>query len=135
MKQLTKLCVGILLFLTLSKQAKANDTSIFSNLQYPKIAICIHRLETGNGTSKLYRKYNNMFGFKVNSRKLHNGKTKSGYAKYEDRNASLMDYYLFEKQLIKKFGIKNQKQYIAVISKRYAKDVKYKFKLLKQLKS
>ena len=135
MKHLTKLCVGILLFLTLSKQAKANDTSIFSNLQYPKIAICIHRLETGNGTSKLYKKYNNMFGFKVNSRKLHNGKTKSNYAKYESRSASLMDYYLFEKQLIKRFGIKNQKQYIAVISKRYARNPSYGKLLRKQLKS
>ena len=131
MKQLTTIVIGIFLFTT----TYANDTSLFNTLQYKEIAFAIFKLETGNGTSKLYRKYNNMFGFKVNSRKLHNGKTKSGYAKYEDRNASLMDYYLFEKQLIKKFGIKNQKQYIAVISKRYAKDVKYKFKLLKQLKS
>lgn len=131
MKQLTTIVIGIFLFTT----TYANDTSLFNTLQYREVAFAIFKLETGNGTSKLYRKYNNMFGFKVNSRKLHNGKTKSGYAKYEDRNASLMDYYLFEKQLIKKFGIKNQKQYIAVISKRYAKDVKYKFKLLKQLKS
>ena len=107
----------------------------FTMLRFPEIAICIYRLETGNGTSKLYRKYNNMFGFKVNSRKLHNGKTKSNYAKYESRNASLMDYYLFEKQLIKRFGIKNQKQYIAVISKRYARNPSYGKLLRKQLKS
>lgn len=131
MKQLTTIVIGIFLFTT----TYANDTSLFNTLQYKEIAFAIFKLETGNGTSKLYRKYNNMFGFKVNSRKLHNGKTKSGYAKYEDRNASLMDYYLFEKQLIKKFGIKNQKQYIAVISKRYARNPSYGKLLRKQLKS
>jgi len=131
MKQLTTLVIGIFLFTT----TYANDTSLFNTLQYREVAICIHRLETGNGTSKLYRKYNNMFGFKVNKRKLHNGKTKSNYAKYESRSASLMDYYLFEKQLIRKFGIKNQKQYIAVISKRYARNPSYGKLLRKQLKS
>ena len=131
MKQLTTLVIGIFLFTT----THAHDTSLFNTLQYGEIAFAIFKLETGNGTSKLYRKYNNMFGFKVNSRKLHNGKTKSNYAKYESRSASLMDYYLFEKQLIRKFGIKNQKQYIAVISKRYARNPSYGKLLRKQLKS
>ena len=131
MKQLTTIVIGIFLFTT----TYANDTSLFNTLQYKEIAICIYRLETGNGTSKLYRKYNNMFGFKVNSRKLHNGKTKSNYAKYESRSASLMDYYLFEKQLIKRFGIKNQREYIRVISKRYARNPSYGKLLRKQLKS
>ena len=131
MKQLTTIVIGIFLFTT----TYANDTSLFNTLQYKEIAFAIFKLETGNGTSKLYRKYNNMFGFKVNSRKLHNGKTKSGYAKYEDKNASLMDYYLFEKQLIKKFGIKNQREYIRVISKRYAKNPSYGKLLRKQLRS
>ncbi len=131
MKQLTTIVIGIFLFTT----TYANDTSLFNTLQYKEIAFAIFKLETGNGTSKLYRKYNNMFGFKVNSRKLHNGKTKGGYAKYENRNVSLMDYYLFEKQLIKRFGIKNQKQYIAVISKRYARNPSYGKLLRKQLKS
>lgn len=131
MKQLTTIVIGIFLFTT----TYAHDTSLFNTLQYKEIAFAIFKLETGNGTSKLYRKYNNMFGFKVNSRKLHNGKTKGGYAKYENRNVSLMDYYLFEKQLIKRFGIKNQKQYIAVISKRYARNPSYGKLLRKQLKS
>ena len=131
MKQLTTIVIGIFLFTT----TYANDSSLFNKFKYSNVAFSIYRLETGNGTSKLYRKYNNMFGFKVNSRKLHNGKTKSGYAKYEDRNASLMDYYLFEKQLIKRFGIKNQREYIRVISKRYAKNPSYGKLLRKQLRS
>lgn len=131
MKQLTTIVIGIFLFTT----TYANDSSIFNKFKYPNVTFSVYRLETGNGTSKLYKKYNNMFGFKVNSRKLHNGKTKSNYAKYESRSASLMDYYLFEKQLIRKFGIKNQKQYIAVISKRYARNPSYGKLLRKQLKS
>ena len=131
MKQLTMFVIGIFLFTT----TYANDSSLFNKFKYPSVAFSIYRLETGNGTSKLYRKYNNMFGFKVNSRKLHNGKTKGGYAKYENRNVSLMDYYLFEKQLIKKFGIKNQREYIRVISKRYARNPSYGKLLRKQLKS
>lgn len=131
MKQLTTIVIGIFLFTT----TYASDSSLFNKLQYSKVAFAIHRLETANSTSKLYTKYNNMFGFKVNSRKLHNGKTKSNYAKYESRNASLMDYYLFEKQLIKKFGIKNQREYIRVISKRYARNPSYGKLLRKQLKS
>ena len=131
MKQLTTIVIGIFLFTT----TYANDTSLFNTLQYREVAFAIFKLETGNGTSKLYRKYNNMFGFKVNNRKLHNGKTKSNYAKYESKNASLLDYYLFEKQLIKRFGIKNQREYIRVISKRYAKNPSYGKLLRKQLRS
>jgi hypothetical protein len=131
MKQLTTIVIGIFLFTT----TYANDTSLFNALQYKEVGFAIFKLETGNGTSKLYRKYNNMFGFKVNNRKLHNGKTKSNYAKYESRNVSLMDYYLFEKQLIKRFGIKNQREYIRVISKRYARNPSYGKLLRKQLKS
>jgi len=131
MKQLTTFVIGIFLFTT----TYANDTSLFNALQYKDVGFAIFKLETGNGTSKLYRKYNNMFGFKVNKRKLHVGKTKSNYAKYESKNASLMDYYLFEKQLIKRFGIKNQREYIRVISKRYAKNPSYGKLLRKQLKS
>jgi len=131
MKRLALTAIGVFLFTI----TQANDSSLFSKLQYSKVAFAIHHLETANSTSKLYTKYNNMFGFKVNSRKLHNGKTKSNYAKYESRSASLMDYYLFEKQLIKRFGIKNQREYIRVISKRYARNPSYGKLLRKQLKS
>lgn len=71
---------------------------------------------------------------KVGSRKFHYGKTKGNYAKYKSRILSIADYAAYEKRLIRKYHITTQKQYVAVISRKYAKDISYKTKLLTQLK-
>lgn len=112
-----------------------SGNNLYSGLRYEKVAIAISKLETGNYTSKLCCKYNNLFGMKVGSRKFHYGKTLSGYAKYSNKILSIADYAAYEARLIRKYHITSQAQYIAVISRRYAKNPHYKKLLRKQLKS
>jgi hypothetical protein len=111
------------------------NNNLYSGLQYERVGRAISRLETGNYKSKLCRKYNNLFGMKVGSRKFHYGKTTSNYAKYKNKMLSIADYAAYEKRLIRKYHITTQKQYIAVISRKYAKNPNYKKLLQKQLKN
>lgn len=124
----------IITLLLVSFNNYANN-NLYSGLQYESVGRAISRLETGNYKSKLCCKYNNLFGMKVGSRKFHYSKTKNGYAKYKSRILSIADYAAYEKRLIRKYHITSQKQYIAVISKRYAKNPHYKKLLQKQLKT
>lgn len=94
---------------------------LYANLQYPNIAEAISQLETGRYTSKLCKKYNNLFGMKVGSRNFHYGKTKGGYAKYKSKILSVADYAAYEQRLIRKYNIKNSKQYLSVIGKNMLK--------------
>lgn len=123
---------SILSLVLISNLVIANN-HLYLDLKYPKVAKVISKLETANYKSNLYRNHNNLFGFKVNSRKLYIGKTKQGYAIYKSKLDSVKDYAMYEKYLIKKYKIKNRKQYIFVISKVYAKDKHYLKKLNKML--
>lgn len=71
----------------------------------------------------------------MGSRRFHYGKTTGNYAKYKSKMLSIADYAAYEKRLIHKYHITTQKQYIAVISRKYAKNPNYKKLLQKQLKN
>lgn len=124
----------LLVLLLLAHSTWANNT-LFSSLHYPSVANAIFKLETGNGSSKLYKKYNNLFGFKINKRKIYIGKTRSKYCIYSNKMDSVRDYSLWEIGFIRKYKITSQKQFIYHLVKRYAKDKNYKKKLLKILKN
>src|SRR5574343_695271 len=124
----------IIMFVLLANVSLANNT-LFSGLKYPSIASAISRLETGNNTSKLYKKYNNLFGFKINKRKIYIGHTKSKYCIYANKMDSVRDYSLWEASVIRRYKITSQNQFIYHLVRRYAKDVNYKKKLLKMIKN
>ena len=127
--------IFIIITLLLVSFSCYGNNNLYSGLQYARVAQAISRLETGNYKSKLCCKYNNLFGMKVGSRKFHYGKTKGNYAKYKSRILSIADYAAYEKRLIRKYHITTQKQYVAVISRKYAKNPHYKKLLQKQLKN
>ena len=124
----------IIMFVLLANIALANNT-MFSSLHYPSVANAIFKLETGNGSSKLCKKYNNLFGFKINKRKIYIGKTGSKYCIYSNKMDSVRDYSLWEIGFIQKHKITSQRQFIYHLAKRYAKDKNYKKKLLKIMKN
>lgn len=125
--------VVLITLLLLANSICYSGNNLYSGITYPRVAEALSRLETGNYTSKLCCKYNNLFGMKVGSRKFHYGKTKKGYAKYSSKIQSIADYAAYEAKLIKRYKITSQKQYIAVVSKKYAKNPHYKKLLRKQL--
>lgn len=122
----------ILILFLISSKIYGNKLD-FSKLVYPDVGKAISRLETGNYTSHLYKVHNNLFGMKVGRYGKVNGKTKKGYAKYSSKIQSIADYAAYEAKLIKRYKITSQKQYIAVVSKKYAKNPHYKKLLRKQL--
>lgn len=86
-----------------------------SDIVYPKTAVAIARLETGNFKSQLYKSYNNAFGFK-DGRK---------YKRYTSKQQSVADYYKFETKIINKYSPKNRTEYLIILSKMYAADKKW----------
>lgn len=124
----------IIMFVLLANYSLANNT-MFSSLHYPSVANAIFKLETANGKSKLCKKYNNLFGFKINKRKIYIGKTKGKYCIYSNKMDSVRDYSLWEIGFIKKYKITSQKQFIYYLGKKYARDVNYKKKLIKMMRN
>lgn len=124
----------LLVLLLLAHSTWANNT-LFSSMKFPKVANAIYRLETGNGTSKLCKKYNNLFGFKINKRKIYINCTSTKYCIYANKIDSVRDYILWERDFIHYYKITSQNQFINCLVKSYAKDKSYKKKLLKMMKN
>lgn len=85
---------------------------------YPKVALAISRQETGHFK---YVKHNNLYGFK----------SKGKYKRYSSRNESVKDYKVFEARIIKKYNIRSHNQYLAVLSRFYARDPRWTRKIKK----
>lgn len=93
-------------------------------LEYPKIVFYQVREESGNLTSDLYLKHNNLLGMKYPAKRktLAIGKTRSGYAIYKSWKDSLKDYKLFQEEYYK--GL-SRSQYIRKLRTSYTKDENY----------
>lgn len=99
---------------------------LFSNIVYKNVAIAIARHETGNYTSKSYKIKNNLFGFSTNR----------GVIKFQSKQSSINSYINFEKRIIKKYNIKNERQYLDRISRFYSHKAhrkKWKQKIIQNL--
>ena len=128
-----KILLTTILLLSASLSEANNNKYLFSGLKYPEIAQAIYRLETGNGKSLLYKKHNNLFGFRKNKRKIYTGLTKTLYCIYPDKYSSVLDYSYFERNLIKKYKIKSKAHFIKCLAINYAgkNNIKYSLKIKK----
>lgn len=113
------LCIKLLMLLFLNNEELINNSEIV----YPKVSYAIHRLETGNGSSKLYKNHHNMYGFKSGGK----------YKKYRNKQESVQDYVRFERKVIEKYNIKSRTQYINTISRFYARDTGWRHKIIKMI--
>jgi len=105
------------------------------NIKFPEFVFAQALLESGNFTSKLARRHNNLFGMKVPSKRetLAIKKSKSGYAVYSHWRDSVRDYLLFQEYVMKRHD--TEKEYIAYISRRYSETPDYLIKVKKVIKS
>jgi uncharacterized FlgJ-related protein len=133
MKKILLLLFSLLLIF---KNTKANDDIdylklwqfIISNeIKYPEIVFAQAILESGHFKSTLFENHNNLFGMKYPSirKTLAVGKSKSGYAKFEDWSASVLDYKLWQDMFIEKNNIQNKNQYLSQLNKKYAENKSY----------
>ena len=94
-------------------------SKVISLTKWPDIAFAQARIESGNFKSKVFKKCNNAFGMKLNSRKLHSGLTKNKTCKYKDVHTSILDYSLFQERF------NSREHFISYIKKKYCSNKKY----------
>lgn len=121
-------CVTIGLLL-LSLQVSGQHDSLIQQATYPKIAKAISAHESNHEKSVLARSHNNIYGFKYGKRAV--GKTKGKYSIYKSKEDSVLDYLDFEKKIIDKYKLHTAEKYLLYLSRRYAADKRWIFKIKK----
>lgn len=102
-----------------------------SGVKFPDVVFAQALLESGNFTSNVFRKENNLFGMKYPRRRkttsLEEGDT--GYANYFHWTHSVYDYKLWQSQSLRNKEIKTQSEYLKHLGRVYAEDKNYVKKL------
>jgi hypothetical protein len=121
------------------------DKSIFTNerlfvklketsIKFPHIVYAQAILETGNFKSKVFLENNNLFGMKAASKRPSTAISfKNEYAVYEDWQASVIDYALFQAAYLK--HIKTETEYFEYLEASYAEDKDYVIKIKSIIKT
>lgn len=98
------------------------------NLKYENIIIAQYKLETGNGTSQIYKLNNNLFGMKkAYSRPSTCIKENLGHAYYDNWKESIIDYAFWQISMTK--NIKNEKEYLQLLDEIYSEVDDYSLRL------
>ena len=117
----------------LKTEARVSEEALLKTLlelgvKFPHIVVAQARLETGNFTSKVFMRTNNLFGMKVAKQRLTTAKSGKGeYAYYSSWQLSAIDYALFQTSFMR--GVDSEREYFNYLSKNYAEDPKYVKKL------
>ena len=91
---------------------------------YPDVVLAQARIETGNFTSVIFRENNNLFGMKLAKSRPTTAIGKSrNHAEYESWIMSLIDYKLWQDQMIHRAPTK--RKYLEYLSRNYAEDKTY----------
>jgi uncharacterized FlgJ-related protein len=104
-------------------------------IKFPDIVFAQAMIESGELTSKLFKSSNNMFGMRFPSVRetTAQGKTKSGYSKYEDWNFGVYDYFLWQDHMLRNRNDITKTQYLALLGRVYAKDPNYVSKVKRKV--
>lgn len=103
------------------------------HLKYEDVIVAQYIIESGSGTSNIYKQNNNFLGLKEpHSRPTTSLGTNLDHAFYSDWKNCLIDYSLW--QLSNTRSINNQEEYIQLLGSIYAEDQSYVDKINKLLK-
>ena len=106
------------------------------NISHPEIVFAQAILETGNFTSNVFIKNNNLFGMKVPGKRptiAKKPKRKGGYAIYDSWKESVEDYKLYQSYIFRKEQLGKAKYFI-YLDKIYCQNQGYSNKLKKIIK-
>jgi len=114
---------------------KLYEQIIKFGIKFPDIVFAQAMIESGELTSKLFRTANNMFGMRFPSVRetTAQGKTNSGYSKYEDWNFGVYDYFLWQDHMLRNRNEITKSQYLSLLGRVYAKDPNYVSKVKKKV--
>jgi len=98
------------------------------NLKFENVLIQQYKLETGNGTSQVFKENNNIFGMKNAyfrpSTAIGNN---LGHALYEDWNQSVLDMALFQAQVLR--NVHTEDEYYQFLDQFYSETKNYSTRL------
>jgi uncharacterized FlgJ-related protein len=99
-------------------------------IEYPDIVFAQALLESGNMKSKMFVKYNNLFGMKFPNKRKTTAifRLKNGYAVYNNWGDCVEDYYLFQQSLFERKHY-NKNEYLSMLNKTYSKSGQYSKKI------
>jgi uncharacterized FlgJ-related protein len=103
------------------------------HLKYEDVIVAQYIIESGAGTSNIYKQNNNFLGLKEpHSRPTTCIGTNLGHAAYLQWTDCILDYSLWQTMCAR--GINNQEEYIQLLGSIYAEDQSYMDKINKLLK-
>ena len=104
------------------------------NIKFVDIAFAQIMLESGNLKSKLSITNNNIIGMRYpRKRETTSLGSKNGYAKYLTWFDCIIDYMLYQKNVINGKDI-TRPQYLALLNKKYSESTDYKNRLIRIIK-
>jgi flagellum-specific peptidoglycan hydrolase FlgJ len=108
-----------------------NKTKVYQEIvdleiKFPDIALAQAVLESGNFSSKIAKKNNNLFGMRMPKiRKTTAIGQRYGYAKYNNWKDSIKDYKLWQDVILKKYPNMTRSQYKSYINRVYSTGKNY----------
>lgn len=115
----------VLSFSSLDKQS-VYDSIVQSGIKHPDIVFAQAVLESNSFSSKLARRYNNLFGMKKPSKRGTTaiGKTRRDYAIYSDWTESVKDYKLYQDFVFRRREM-SRSEYLSWIRRTYSETPTY----------
>lgn len=119
---------------SITKQ-KVYEQIIKFGIKFPDVVFAQAMIESGELTSKLFKTANNMFGMRFPSVRetTAQGKTSSGYSRYEDWNFGVYDYFLWQDHMLRNRNEITKSQYLSLLGRVYAQDPNYVSKVKKKV--
>jgi len=112
-------------------EQKVMDYLLQLNVKYPKVALAQMKLESANGTSKIFKEGNNLFGMKVPVRRPTTALgEKDNHAYYSHWRQAVIDYALFQAFVSNTENMNSESDWLDYISHTYASDTSYRNKLV-----
>lgn len=112
------------------------DEIVEAGIKFPEIAFVQAIIESGNFRSGLFKRHNNLFGMRFPGKRETTsiGKNKRGYARYEDWDDSVKDYFHWQSFFIKGRDINTREEYLELLDDVYAEDKSYVSVIRKNIK-
>lgn len=105
----------------------------FINVAHPDIVYAQAVLESGNYTSSMFKRYNNLFGMKRASRRANMNQGNTGWSQYDRWEYSIVDYALYQATYMTddRGRVVSREEYLQKLQASYAEDPQYVNKINK----
>jgi flagellum-specific peptidoglycan hydrolase FlgJ len=101
------------------------------NIKYPDVALAQMKLESANGTSKVFKENNNLFGMKLPKfRPTTALGEKNNHSYYSHWRQSVVDYAIWQSFVMNPENVASEKNWVEYLNRMYAEDGSYGEKIL-----